>query len=299
VHLVVGKGGQLGTSFGNLLGSEVEIVGMDRLDLVETDKIFPTLDRFDPETLINCAAATEVDAAEDDENEAYLINAVAVEEMTRWAKTRRIPFVTFSSDYVFPGTRQTPYFESDEPDPVNVYGASKLAGERAALDGYSRSLVVRTSWLVSGTHPNFLSTIIRKSREGPVSVVDDQVGVPNIADDLAVGTMEALAGGVTGLLHLSSSGEVTWCGFAREALVVAGMDPDLIQPASTSDYRARATRPQYGVLSSDRDTGVVLPSWRDSLPGVVQGILTWAYRGLLCLPGGGPSERSEGEEGEP
>ncbi len=276
MHLVVGKGGQLGTSFGNLLGSEVEIVGMDRLDLVETDKIFPTLDRFDPETLINCAAATEVDAAEDDENEAYLINAVAVEEMTRWAKTRRIPFVTFSSDYVFPGTRQTPYFESDEPDPVNVYGASKLAGERAALDGYSRSLVVRTSWLVSGTHPNFLSTIIRKSREGPVSVVDDQVGVPNIADDLAVGTMEALAGGVTGLLHLSSSGEVTWCGFAREALVVAGMDPDLIQPASTSDYRARATRPQYGVLSSDRDTGVVLPSWRDSLPGVVQGILTWA-----------------------
>ncbi len=276
MHLVVGKGGQLGTSFGNLLGSEVEIVGMDRLDLVETDKIFPTLDRFDPETLINCAAATEVDAAEDDENEAYLINAVAVEEMARWAKTRGIPCVTFSSDYVFPGTSQTPYFESDEPDPVNVYGASKLAGERAALDGYSRSLVVRTSWLVSGTHANFLSTIIRKSREGPVSVVDDQVGVPNIADDLAVGTMEALAGGVTGLLHLSSSGEVTWCGFAREALAVAGMDPDLIQPASTSDYQARATRPQYGVLSSDRDTGVVLPSWRDSLPGVVQGILTWA-----------------------
>lgn len=276
MHLVVGKGGQLGTSFGNLLGSEVEIVGMDKLDLVETDKIFPTLDRFDPETLINCAAATEVDAAEDDENEAYLINAVAVEEMARWAKTRGIPFVTFSSDYVFPGTRQTPYFESDEPDPVNIYGASKLAGERAALDGYSRSLVVRTSWLVSGTHPNFLSTIIRKSREGPVSVVDDQVGVPNIADDLAVGTMEALAGGVTGLLHLSSSGEVTWCGFAREALAVAGMDPDLIQPASTSDYHARATRPQFGVLSSDRDTGVVLPSWRDSLPGVVQGILTWA-----------------------
>lgn len=276
MHLVVGEGGQLGTSFGNLLGSEVVIVGMDKLDLVETDEIIPTLDRFDPESLINCAAATEVDAAEDDESEAYLINAVAVEEMTRWAKTRGIPFVTFSSDYVFPGTRQTPYFESDEPDPVNIYGASKLAGERAALDGYSRSLVVRTSWLVSGTHPNFLSTIIRKSREGPVGVVDDQVGVPNIADDLAVGTMEALAGGVTGLLHLSSSGEVTWCGFAREALVVAGMDPDLIQPASTSDYQARATRPQYGVLSSDRDTGVVLPSWRDSLPGVVQGILTWA-----------------------
>ncbi len=275
MHLVVGKGGQLGTSFGNLLGSEVVIVGMDKLDLVETDEIFPTLDRFDPEALINCAAATEVDAAEDDESEAYLINAVAVEEMTRWAKTRGIPFVTFSSDYVFPGTRQTPYFESDEPDPVNVYGASKLAGERAALDGYSRSLVVRTSWLVSGTHANFLSTIIRKSREGPVSVVDDQVGVPNIADDLAVGTMEALAGGVTGLLHLSSSGEVTWCGFAREALAVAGMDPDLIQPASTSEYQTRAARPEYGVLASDRDIGVVLPSWRDSLSDVVEGILSW------------------------
>ena len=275
MHLVVGKGGQLGTSFGNLLGSKVVIVGMDKLDLVETDKIFPTLDRFDPETLINCAAATGVDAAEDDENDAYLINAVAVEEMARWAKGRDIPFVTFSTDYVFPGTKQTPYLESDEPDPVNTYGASKLAGERAALAEYPRSLVVRTSWLVSATHPNFLSAIIRKSREGSVRVVDDQVGVPNIADDLAVGSMEALAGGVTGLLHLSSVGEVTWCGFAREALTVGGMDPDLIQPASTSEYLTRAARPEYGVLASDRDIGVILPSWRDSLSDVVEGILSW------------------------
>ena len=276
VHLVLGKGGQLGTSFVNLLGSEVEIVGMAQLDLVETDKIVPTLDRFQPETLINCAAATGVDDSEEDENEAYLINAVAVGEMARWAAGRDIPFVTYSTDYVFPGTKQVPYLESDVPDPVNTYGASKLAGEKAAFSAYPRSLVVRTSWLVSATHPNFLSTIIRKAGEGPVQVVDDQVGVPNMADDLAVATMEALAVGVTGLLHLSSEGEVTWCGFAREALAAAGMDPELVEPASTADYRARAARPGYGVLGSERDTGVVMPPWRESLPEVVQGILTWA-----------------------
>lgn len=276
MHLVVGRGGQLGTSFTNLLGSEVEIVGIDQLDLVETGEIVPTLDRFRPETLINCAAATGVDAAEDDETEAFLINSVAVEEMALWAKARDIPFVTFSTDYVFPGMQTTPYVESDEPDPVNAYGASKLSGEQAALNSYPRSLVIRTSWLVSATHPNFLSTIIRKASEGQVKVVDDQVGVPNVADDLAVATMEALAGGVTGLLHLSSAGAVTWCGFAREALVAAGMDPELIEPASTADYQTRAARPAYGVLASERDTGVTIPPWRLSLPDVVKGILTWA-----------------------
>lgn len=276
MHLIVGKGGQLGTAFGNLLGSEVEIVGIDRLDLVETEKIVPTLDQFQPETLINCAAATGVDAAEDDENEAYLVNAVAVEAMAGWAAKREIPFVTYSTDYVFSGTKQAPYVESDQPDPVNAYGASKLAGEQAALAAYPRSLVIRTSWLVSRTHPNFLSTIIRKSREGPLKVVDDQVGVPNVADDLAAATMQVLDTGVVGTLHLSSHGEVTWCAFAREALGAAGMDPGLIEPATSSEYQTRAARPGYGVLASERATGVVLPSWRDSLPDVVQGILTWA-----------------------
>ena len=276
MHLVVGKGGQLGTSFEKLLGDQVRILGMDKMDLMETETILPVLDQFQPETLINCAAATGVDAAEDDEREAYLINAVAVEEMAGWAKARDIPFVTFSTDYVFPGTKTTPYVESDEPDPVNTYGASKLAGEQAALNVYPRSLVARTSWLVSGTHSNFLSTIIRKAREGPVHVVDDQFGVPNIADDLAVGTMEALALGVTGLLHMSSEGDVSWFSFAREAMTAAGMDTQLIEPASTSDYQARAARPGYGVLGSERETGVVLPPWRDSLPDVVQGILSWA-----------------------
>lgn len=276
MHLIVGKGGQLGTSFSNMLGAEAEVVGIDDLDLVETEKIFPVLNEFQPESLINCAAATGVDAAEEDESEAYLVNAIAVEEMARWAKSRNIPFVTFSTDYVFPGTKSTPYVESDQPDPVNTYGASKLAGEQAALAAYPRSLVIRTSWLVSGTHPNFLSTIIRKSFEGVVRVVDDQVGVPNISDDLAVASMETLTRGVTGLLHLSSHGEVTWFEFARVAMAEAGLDPELIEPASTSDYQARAARPQYGVMASNRSTGVALPSWRDSLPNVVKSILTWA-----------------------
>ncbi len=136
-------------------------------------------------------------------------------------------------------------------------------------------LVVRSSWLVSGASPNFVATVLRRAREGPIRVVDDQIGVPNIADDLAATTLEALDQGLTGILHLSSAGETSWFQFARTALQMADMDPELVQPISTEEYGAGALRPAYGVLASERNTGIQLPPWERSLPAAVKEMLTW------------------------
>ena len=273
--LILGRGGQLGTSFANLLGPGARPLGMDELNLQDFDDIWPTLDRFEPAGLINCAGHTAVDLAEQQAELAYLLNASAVGQMARWAAARSVPFVNFSSDYVFDGAKGTPYVESDEPNPINTYGNSKLAGEVEGLEAYPEMLAVRSSWLVSGSSPNFVATVLRRAREGAIRVVDDQIGIPNIANDLAVATLEALDIGITGLLHLSSAGQTSWFELARRALELADMDPELVQPISTEEYGAGALRPAYGALASERETGIELPSWERSLPVVVKDLLTW------------------------
>jgi dTDP-4-dehydrorhamnose reductase len=273
--LVVGKGGQLGTAFGKALGAEVVQLGQDDLDLRMTNAIKPALDDFDVSAIVNTAAYTHVDAAESEPDDAFLVNAVAVQHMAEWAAARHIPFVTFSTDYVFDGGSERPYVESDHAVPLSVYGSTKLAGERMALEAYPGSLVVRTSWLLSGDHPNFLASILRKAPEGDLRVVDDQVGVPNVAADVAEATMKALAGGWTGLIHLSSSGETTWYGLACAGIELAGLDPGTVTPVSTGEYPTAAVRPEYSVLGTEIDHGIELPSWRDSLPAVVSGLLAW------------------------
>ncbi|MGI9647605.1 MAG: dTDP-4-dehydrorhamnose reductase [Acidimicrobiia bacterium] len=273
--LILGRGGQLGTSFSNLLGPGGRSLGMDELDLQDFASIRPTLDRFAPEAVINCAGHTAVDLAEQQAELAYLLNATAVAEMARWAAARQVPFVNFSSDYVFDGTKRTPYVESDRPNPINTYGNTKLAGETEGLEAHPDMLLIRSSWLVSGTSPNFVATVIRRAREEPIRVVNDQMGVPNIADDLAVATLEALDAGITGVLHLASSPATTWFDLARTALELADMDPELVQPVSSQEYAAGAMRPAYGVLASERNTGIVLPSWERSLPAAVKEMLTW------------------------
>jgi len=273
--LIIGRGGQLGTSFANLLGPGGRSLGMDQLDLRDFDSIWPALDRFEPAAVINCAGHTGVDLAEQQAELAYLLNASAVGQMARWAASRSVAFVNFSSDYVFDGTKRVPYVESDEPNPINTYGNSKVAGETEGLEAYPGMLAVRSSWLVSATSPNFVATVLRRARRGAIRVVDDQIGVPNIADDLAVATLEALDKGITGILHLSSAGETSWFGLARRALELADMDPELVQPISTEEYGAGAPRPAYGVLGSERATGIQLPSWERSLPATVKEMLTW------------------------
>jgi len=279
VTVVTGASGQLGTAFGRLL-PEAMLLSRRDLDLDRPEHVFDALAVLRPSALINCAAYTAVDAAEANQDEAFRVNAAAVGEMARYASGAAIPFVTFSTDYVFPGDATEPYVESTPTSPINAYGSAKLAGERLALSVNPRSLIVRTSWVISGTHRNFVATMIRLAGERDVvRVVNDQQGRPTVAADLAAAAHTALESEVTGILHLANAGATTWFGLAREAVALAGFDPERIQPCPTTDFPTPARRPAYSVLGTERggETGVTpLPHWKDSLPRVVAA-LTGAF----------------------
>ena len=272
--LVTGGAGQLGTAFRKVI-PEARFVDVAELDLTRADLVVVALAEMRPEAIVNCAAYTAVDRAEQEEALATEINGTALGLMAAYAAVQGIPLLTFSSDYVFPGDGTTPYLESSPTAPRNAYGRSKLAGERAALGICLQALVVRTSWLVSGTHPNFVATMLRLAAEREVKVVDDQRGCPTMVDDLAPAAWAALHAGVTGLLHLTNSGETTWFRFARAAVAAAGLDPGRIVPCATADYPTPARRPAYSVLGSERRGNLGLPDlphWEESLPAVVEGL---------------------------
>lgn len=272
--LVTGGAGQLGTAFRRVL-PEARYVDVEDLDLTDLAGLATALDDLGPEAIVNCAAYTAVDRAEQEEARATIVNGAAVGVMAEHAARRRIPFLTFSTDYVFAGNGREPYLESSPTDPINAYGRSKLAGERAALAACPDALVVRTSWLVSGTHPNFVATMLRLAAERVVRVVDDQRGCPTMAGDLAPAAWTALRAGARGLLHLTNSGETTWFRFARAAVARAGLDPERIEPCSTAEYPTPAPRPAYSVLGSERRGPLGLPDlphWEESLPAVVEGL---------------------------
>jgi dTDP-4-dehydrorhamnose reductase len=275
VILVTGESGQLGTAFKALL-PEALYPTQDAFDFTTAESIEVALGEMSPAAIINCAAYTAVDAAEENEATADLINAAAVGEMADFCAQRDIPFVTYSTDYVFPGTGTEPYVESSPTDPINAYGRSKRKGELLAL-AHPTSLVIRTSWLISGTNPNFVATMLRlAATRDELSVVADQRGCPTVAADLASATLRAMAAGATGVLHLTNRGATTWFELARSAVAHAGLDETKIAPCSTADYPTLAARPAYSVLGSERlgELGIdPLPPWQDSLPGVVEGLL--------------------------
>lgn len=259
-----------------MLGDEAVPITRADVDLTDTGTIPSVLDSVGPDAVINCAAYTKVDRAEREEELATLINSGAVGVMANWAASRGVPFLTFSTDYVFHGDATTPYVESSPTNPVNAYGRSKLEGEGLAVA--AGGLVVRTSWVISGSHPNFVATMIRLAAERALQVVDDQQGCPTVSADLAVTAFEALETGMTGLLHITNQGPTTWYELARTAVTEAGLDPEVISPCTTTDYPTEAVRPAYSVLASERLESSGLsspPHWKASLPAVVAEIKTW------------------------
>ena len=272
---VLGASGQLGSAFVRLLGDSCLPITRTDLDLRQPNAIGPWVASVRPDTLVNCAAYTAVDAAETDSETARAVNAAAVGQLAGACRSVGARFITFSTDYVFDGEKDDGYIEIDEPNPLNVYGWTKLEGEQLALDAYSSTLVVRTSWLLSSTHDSFITKIMRAIQGGEVSVVKDQRGRPTFVDDLVKGTLQAIDAGAAGLLHMANQGETTWFELAQQVGRLTGQDPGRVISILDRELGRAAQRPTCSILNSVRLESLhidPLPHYKERLPEVVRSI---------------------------
>ena len=222
------------------------------------------VDSARPDVVLNCAAYTNVDGAEEDEERALRVNGEGAGNVARAAARAGALAVYVSSDYVFDGTKTEPYVESDPVGPLSSYGRSKLAGERATAAAGGRHLIVRSSWLFGTAGRNFVATMLRVGRErGEAKVVDDQWGCPTYTGHLAEGLLALAQRGEEGIIHLAGAGACSWYEFARAIFARAGVDCRLT-PCTTEEFPRPAPRPANSALVSER-AGVKLPSWQEGL----------------------------------
>jgi dTDP-4-dehydrorhamnose reductase len=274
---LTGADGQLGHELVAAFGDH-EVVATDvaEVDITDRAALIKAVGAARPDVVVHPAAWTAVDACEGDPDRAFAVNAVGTRNVAEAAARRDVPVVYVSTDYVFDGTKPTPYDEGDEPNPQSVYGRSKLAGERELHPG---STIVRTSWVCGFHGPNMVKTILRLAAEHPtLSFVDDQRGHPTFAPDLAAVIRTLVVEQRPGLFHVTNQGAVSWYEFARAVLESAGLDPDRVQPVSTADLRPPrpAPRPANSVLDNAalRRAGLtVAPHYRESLDRLVARLL--------------------------
>lgn len=270
--LVTGAAGMLGTDLVNELQARGEsVVAVDREDFDITDggAVAAALEEIRPTIVVNCAAYTQVDAAEEHESVANGINGSAVEILAHAANRAGALLVQISTDFVFDGSRRTPYEVNHPVSPISAYGRSKLLGEQAAAQA-GEHLIVRTAWLFGTRGPNFVEAIRNQVRKGtnPLRVVDDQRGRPTYTPHLAHALIRlSMNDQARGIVHYADEGECTWFDFAR-AIVEELQAPTEVVPVTTAEFPRPAQRPAYSVLSTERYerlTGVRPESWRDGL----------------------------------
>ena len=269
-YLVTGGGGMLAAELARALaGREVTVATRADLDITDQAAVDDAVPGND--VIINAAAWTNVDAAESQEAEATLVNGEGAANLARAAAKAGAVLVQVSTDYVFDGRATTPYAESAPRHPVSAYGRSKAVGEQRAMDlNPERTIIVRTAWLYGTGGANFAKTMLRLAGErDTLAVVDDQLGQPTWAGDLAGQLVDLLdTGTTTGILHGTNSGEATWYDFARAIFEEAGLDPERITRTTSAEFVRPAPRPGYSVLGHDgwAATGLVpMRPWRDAL----------------------------------
>jgi dTDP-4-dehydrorhamnose reductase len=249
-------------------------IDLPELDLTDADAVLAFLEDRRPEAALNCAAWTDVDGAETHREQAHAINADGAGNLARAAAAIEVPLLHISTDYVFDGRapldatgRERPYVESDPTGPRSVYGLSKLAGEHEVLAASPRHTVVRTAWLYGLHGRNFADTMLRLADEREaVQVVDDQVGSPTWSGHLAPAVVGLLEREVSGLVHLTGAGAISWNGFAREIFRQAERDCR-VEAISSEQIARPAPRPGWSVLESERADVLPMPDWRDGLAG--------------------------------
>lgn len=295
--LLTGVNGQVGKALSEPLASLGTVLAVDRtsLDLSRPEMINAFLDAKRPDLIINPAAYTAVDQAEDERELAHCINAKSPGVMAVWSARHNVPLLHFSTDYVFDGSGDRPWREDDPTKPLSTYGASKLAGEKAIREAGGIHLIIRTSWVFASKGKNFLNTIVRLARErSELRIVADQFGAPTSARCIAAGVMSVLANqqdgtppdhdasigliktrfaAMSGLVHLCASGETSWHGFA--CAIVDGLQSrgdhlavSDIAAIRTEDFPTKAPRPKNSRLSLDRlknTVGLTMPDWHHGL----------------------------------
>ncbi len=267
--LVTGAGGMLGSAVAATAmaaGHDVGARERSRLDITDPGAVDEELAAEPWDVVVNCAAWTDVDGAEENEEQATLVNGEGPANLARACAANGIRLVHVSTDYVFAGDKDGPYLESDPTGPRSAYGRSKLAGEEAVTASGAEHAIVRTSWLYGAGGTNFVDTMLRLGTErDSVSVVDDQRGRPTWTGDLAPALVACATASPTGLFHAAGEGSCTWFGLARTALELAGSEC-VVEPTTTENFPRPAPRPANSVLDSERGGEAVrLGPWEDGL----------------------------------
>lgn len=284
--LLTGGNGQVGQALRQVLPPSTTVVAPDRngLDMAKPDTIRSTVRDYLPTLILNAAAYTAVDRAETEADLAMAVNGIAPGVLAEEAKRINATLVHYSTDYVFDGSKPGAYTESDTPNPLSVYGKTKLAGEQAVRAVGAAHYILRTSWVYAAEGANFVNTILRLASERPeLRIVDDQTGAPTWARAIAEMTVQMLStrrddvNPQYGLYHLTASGAVTWCGFARaildEAQKISGMIPPRLTPITTADYPLPARRPVNSRLDTTHFTttfGITPAPWQTMLAQCMQ-----------------------------
>ena len=274
--LLTGRNGQVGWELERSLAPLAKVVALDRtqLDLADIAAIQRTVRETQPDVIVNAAAYTAVDRAESEIAAANAVNAIAAGILAEEALGCDALLVHYSTDYVFDGESRVPYREGDATNPINVYGRSKLEGERAIRASGCRHLILRTGWVYAARGNNFVRTVLRLARErDELRIVGDQTGSPTAAHTLATATATLLEQGApaAGLYHLSAAGETSWYEFALAIFSLTNLRKVKVQRITTQEYPTAATRPRYSVLSNEKirnAAGIMLPDWSVSLEEV-------------------------------
>ena len=278
--LIIGKNGQVGFELCRTCATlgKVAAVDLPEIDLARPDSIRSIVREKKPAIIINAAAYTAVDKAESEPELAMAINGIAPGVIAEEAKQTGAALIHFSTDYVFDGEKNSPYLETDEPNPLSVYGRTKLAGDRAIESSGAAYIILRTSWIYGWRGDNFLRTMLRLAQErDEIRVVNDQVGAPTWSMSIAEATAQIVAQSMdniaeffrrnSGVYNVTSQGKCTWYEFAKEIFAAdpRGLGQKHIKPISTAEYPAAARRPRMSLLDNsklERTFGLRLPDWK-------------------------------------
>ena len=277
--LITGCNGQLGNEM-QLLEKENPQhtyfnTDVAELDITSEEAVEKFIEENKIDGIVNCAAYTAVDKAEDNQELCHLLNAVAPGYLAAAIEKRGGWMIQISTDYVFDGTNHTPYTENDPTCPNSVYGSTKLEGEQAVQKNCKKTMIIRTAWLYSTFGNNFVKTMIRLGKEKPeLGVIFDQIGTPTYARDLAVAIFAAINQGVKpGIYHFSNEGVISWFDFTKAIHRIAGITTCHVRPLHTAEYPTPANRPHYSVLDKTKiktTYGIEVPYWEESLAECIE-----------------------------